>query len=191
LEDYWTVEKDGRHPTHVGFVAIDGKGRTEAPKVAIELKRIGYNVAILADSDKPLEPRVDELARHNIPFFLWEGNMCTEQRLATDLPVAAIQILLEGVFQELDSQSVLDQIGSCCGINNLTTRGTTFSDWLDVDLSVEKAREALGKAANKNSWFKNVTLGVRVGEIVAESLPKMSLTPTATTLAALLKWIYG
>lgn len=191
LEDHWSKEKDGRHPTHIGFVPVDSGGRTKASNVAIELKRIGYDVAILADSDKPLEPGVDELGRHNIPFFLWEGNMCTEQRLATDLPVAAIQILLDGVFQELDSQSVLDQIGSCCGINNLTTRGKSLSDWLDTDLPIEKAREALGKAANKNSWFKNVTLGIRLGEIVAENLPKMSTTSTATTLAALLKWIYG
>ena len=191
LEDYWAKEMDDRHPTHVGFVAVDGKGRTEAPKVAIELKRVGYDVAILADSDESLEPDTTELAKHNVPVFLWEGNMCTEQRLASDLPDYAIQSLLDEVIKEKESKSILDQIGSRCGIVNLMTRGTTFLAWLDADLSSEMARAALGKAAKEKGWFKNVTLGIRLGEIVAGSLPKMSQTPTATTLAAVLKWIYG
>jgi hypothetical protein len=49
----------------------------------------------------------------------------------------------------------------------------------------------LGKAAKKNGWFKNVSLGTRVGEIVADALPTIPNSPTAKTLANIMKWIYG
>jgi hypothetical protein len=64
-------------------------------------------------------------------------------------------------------------------------------DWLGTDLTPEQASDALASAAKKNSWFKNVSLGIRVGEIVADALPTISNSPTANTLSNIMKWIYG
>ena len=191
LEDYWAEEKAGRHPTHVGFVAVNGNGRTNAPDIALEFKRIGYDVAVFADSDEPLQPKAEDLLAQGMDVFLWEGTVCTEQRLVLDLPVAAVQLLLDEAYKENGMESVLGQVGGRCGINNLVIKGAQFVDWLDGSLSEDAARTAIGLAAKKHSWFKNVTLGIQLGEIVAANLPQMLGTSTCTTLAEVRDWIYG
>lgn len=191
LEASWGNANEGRHPTHQGFVTIDGKGRTVAPGIALELKRVGYEVAVFADSDEPLEPDSNDLNSQGVSVFQWTEGMSTEERLVRDLPLTSIQGLLDGAYQEIDSESVLGQVGNFCGINNLVTRGTNFSNWLGTDLTAEQAREALGKAAKKYKWFKNVTLGITLGEIVADALPTIPNSPTAVTIDNLMKWIYG
>jgi hypothetical protein len=191
LDEYWAKNNSGNHPTHVGFVAVDGKGRTEAPNVALELKRIGYDVAVFADSDEPLVPGSDVLESQNIITFLWPGSMSTEQRLAMDLPLSSLQELLNEAYQEIGRDSVLSQIGNYCGIPNLCTKGENITDWIDV-MTETKARESIGKAAKIGKWFKNVTLGIRLGEVLCNSLSSIPSTPTATLLdQSLPKWIYG
>lgn len=191
LEESWARANEGRHPTHEGFVTIDGKGRTVAPGVAQELKRVGYEVAVLADSDEPLDPTADDLTAQGIPVFQWKDDMSTEQRLAKDLPLDSIQALLDEAYREIDTESVLGQVANFCGIANLGTRGTKFAEWLATDLTAEKARDALARAAKKNGWFKNVSLGTRLGEIVADALPVIPASPSAETLEKLMSWIYG
>ncbi len=191
LEEYWAKANTDRHPAHVGFVTIDGSGRTKAPGIALELKRIGYEVAVFADSDEPLDPGADDLNAEGIPVFQWQDNMSTEERLTQDLPVPSIQAVLDAAYREFDSESMLGQVGHFCGIANLFTRGTSFSDWLTADLTAGQARGALGKAAKKGGWFKNVSLGIILGEIVADALPTIPSSPTAITIDNLMKWIYG
>ncbi len=52
LLDTWCAEHDSVHPTHLGFVPLNGGGRTNAPTIAIELKRLGYEVAVLGEAVK-------------------------------------------------------------------------------------------------------------------------------------------
>lgn len=191
LEEYWAKANADRHPTHVGFVTIDGSGRTKAPGIALELKRIGYEVAVLADSDEPLDPGSDDLNAKGIPVFQWQDDMSTEERLTKDLPLLSIQAVLDAAYREIDTDSMLGQVGHFCGIANLCTRGTNFSDWLTPDLTAEQARGAVGKAAKKGGWFKNVSLGIILGEIIADALPTIPNSPTAVTIDHLMKWIYG
>jgi hypothetical protein len=191
LEEYWAKENSGKHPSHIGFVTVDGRGRTSAPGIAQELKRIGYDVAVFGDSDEPLEPAPDDLAAEGIPVFQWPNAMSTEQRLVKDLPADSIQALLDEAYREFDPQSLVGQVAHFCAIPNLWVRGTNLVDWLGTDLTPEQTRDALASAAKKNSWFKNVSLGIRVGEIVADALPTISNSPTANTLSNIMKWIYG
>lgn len=205
LEDYWASRNDGRHPSLFGFVAIDGKGRTNAPGIALELKRVGYDVAVLADSDASLEPDAKVLRSAGVLVFVWDGEMSTEQRLFADLPESSVQELLDLAFEARGEQSVFDQVANFCDIKDLRTRGKNFSDWIDESFTKKQARECLGNAAKsqeenkndvtgkkkKNGWFKDVTLGTHVGEVVAKALPEIPNMPLAKTLEGLMKWIYG
>ena len=116
--------------------------------------------------------------------------MSTEERLITDLPINAVQLLVDAVVSENEDESVLAQIGHYAGLN-LVNSGTSVAGWIGANLSEGDARRALGKAAKKGGWFKTVTLGARLGETVGAALPAIAGSPTARLLRSLASWVYG
>lgn len=197
LIPHWTKEKEGRHPVNVGFVYIDGKGRTAAPPCALELKRVGYDVALLADTDEPIEPDASTLDKAGVVSFLWEGKMSTEQRLMADLPVESVQEIINAAIDEYGPDAINSHVSEFSG-KKLAGLGNSFEGWLKSGLTETQLRSAIGTAAKvgkfggkKAGWFKDVTLGVRLGEIIGSAMPKLKGKPTEKLLSALAAWIYG
>jgi hypothetical protein len=64
---------------------------------------------------------------------------------------------------------------------------------LPAALDTPVFRSALGKAAKNesNSWFKDITRGERVGDLVGECLDKVAAAPLAQGLTGLRQWIDG
>jgi len=50
-------------------------------------------------------------------------------------------------------------------------------------------RLALGKTAKRDSWFKDITRGEGLAEIIANHFPQNDATPFATIISDLRKWI--
>ena len=85
LEPFWAVANAGVPPAHLGFVPLDGGGRTSAPNRALALKRVGFDV-VVADSDEPLVPDVNVLNAAGVVAFQWPSGLSTEERLARRVP---------------------------------------------------------------------------------------------------------
>jgi hypothetical protein len=70
-------------------------------------------------------------------------------------------------------------------------------EWISSDFSEAAVRASIGRAAKKGrigggeGWFKNVTLGIEVGGIVARSLRGIAETRLAAKLTELGAWIYA
>jgi len=197
LSIFWSESHGGQHPVNVGFVPIDGKGCTAAPGAALELKRVGYDTALLADTDVAIDPSAKTLQNSGISTFLWDGTMSTEERLMTDLPLDSVQEVLTAAFEEYGVQAITSHV-SCFAGKDLSGSGSTIVGWIKSGLTEPDLRTAIGKAAKSGKfggkstgWFKNVTLGQRLGEIVATAMPKLKNKPTEKLLSALAKWIYG
>ena len=56
LDECWASIHEGHTFGYLGIVPVYGEGRTNGPKAANELRRVGYNVAFLGDSDEPIQP---------------------------------------------------------------------------------------------------------------------------------------
>ncbi len=117
LAETWAQAHAGRHPSLVGCVLLNGGGRTKAPSVALELKRVGYHAAFLGDSDKPLKPTAAELTAKEVKVFQWEGNVSTEERIAADLPLDALQKLLDAAIEQFGAATVLSHVSHFSGVN--------------------------------------------------------------------------
>jgi hypothetical protein len=143
---------------NVGFLPLDGKGRTVAPGATMELRRVGYDAALLADTDEPIEPDAKTLQKAGIPMFLWEGAMSTEQRLMTDLPVESVQEILNAAIDEYGADAINSHVSQFSG-KNLAAHGNSFEGWIKVGLAEDQLRVAIGKAAKKRKvWRKKSRL---------------------------------
>ncbi|MEW6229513.1 MAG: ATP-binding protein, partial [Bacillota bacterium] len=86
LNGVWSSSHGGEDFELRGVVAANGEGQT-APEVARQFARLGYRVVFFGDSDKAITPNPHELRAAGADVLLWDGNMTTEQRIATDVPL--------------------------------------------------------------------------------------------------------
>lgn len=196
LAETWAQAHAGRHPSLVGCVLLNGGGRTKAPSVALELKRVGYHAAFLGDSDKPLKPTAAELTAKEVKVFQWEGNVSTEERIAADLPLDALQKLLDAAIEQFGAATVLSHVSHFSGVN-VTAAGEHLAAWIKPEFPETAVRDAIGKAAkngkigNNEGWFKNVTMGTGLGKIVAATIHNIPDSPLAKKLSQVAEWIYA
>jgi hypothetical protein len=195
LEKYWAAANGGVSPANLGLVLIDGCGCTQAPGRALALKKIGYDVIVLADSDQPLKPDETVLKAAGVEPFLWSGGLSTEERLAHDLPSTVLQELIDAAVTEFGDDLVVSHVVSCCATSPKPS-GVVVAAWISGATDEGVVRRAIGRAAKTGTtdsgkgWFKNVSFGERLGEITGRALPGMSGTPTFDLLSRLMQWIY-
>lgn len=196
LEPFWTATHGGMPPAHIGLVAVDGGGRTKAPNRALALKRVGFDVVVLADSDEPIEPDCGILNAAGVRTLLWEGGLSTEERLASDLPIASLQEWIAAAVAEFGEDLIVQQVVSFAEADPKPS-GVVVTAWIQGGMTEALVRRAIGRAAKQGKtdsgkgWFKNVTLGEQLGGIVGRAAGAIGGTPTASLIGQLEAWTYG
>jgi len=196
LEPFWAVANAGVPPAHLGFVPLDGGGRTSAPNRALALKRVGFDVVVVADSDEPLVPDVNVLNAAGVVAFQWPSGLSTEERLALDLPVASLQELIAAAVALFGEELVVSQVVSFAEADPKPA-GVIVTAWIQGGMTEPLVRRAIGRAAKQGKtdsgkgWFKNVTLGEQLGGVVGRAAAGLAGTPTAAVIAQLMAWAYA
>jgi len=196
LEPFWAAANGGLSPAHLGFVPIDGGGRTNAPNRALALKRVGFDVVVVADSDEPLLPDTNVLNAAGVTALLWQGGLATEERLALDLPIASLQELIAAAVAEFGEELVVAQVVSFSEADPKPA-GVIVTAWIQGGMNEALVRRAIGLAAKQGKtdsgkgWFKNVTLGEQLGGVVGRATAALAGTPTGTVIGQLMTWTYG
>lgn len=184
LDDYWATTTEPLASR--GAIAIDGEGST-APKRARELRSLGYEVMIFSDSDGSIAAEATTLRDSGIPVTMWEGSVCTEQRLFRDLAWRGVKELLAIVLQDRDDQSMRNQVRAKLPTGNAIDLSAAPLDWQDHPA----LRDALGLAASgKPGWYKQLHLGEAVGRVLATHLDSLATTNTAAVVETLRQWLY-
>jgi hypothetical protein len=148
-------------------------------------------VAYFGDSDEPLSVSEAEMAKQGIGVFLWPGNMATEERACTDMTIAALERFLEIAVDRYTEATVREALKEQLG--KVVPNGHCRVQSLIEDGHSEvEVRRAIGKAAKskKGEWFKDITTGEQLGNVVAQQLGEIPSTPLAMTLAQLEAWVY-
>jgi hypothetical protein len=186
LDNAWARTREPFAVRGVGLV--DGGGCSKVAAVARAFRSLGYETAILADSDVPLSESPATLQAEGIHVILWAETVATEERLFADLPrtgvVAAIRVALE---EEGDLRR--EQLATALAVSP-TSLGDDPESWF-VDFSEDDLRKAVAKTSKKRSWFKNARSGAALGEVVAEQLGSIADSDLARKLLALQAWIVG
>jgi putative ATP-dependent endonuclease of OLD family len=191
LDAYWSSKCKLESFALQGAIAIDGNGNGSAPILADHLRSLGYDVFLLLDSDVKVDDRILEALKvKDVRVYEWTGGCATEERIFLDVPWTVVGALVAFAAECVTADSVKAQVNKVCkaqGLPELTA--LNFPTALDSTAF----RSALGKAAKNEDrpWFKDITRGERLAEILGPSLEKMTGKPLAEGVTALRKWIDG
>jgi putative ATP-dependent endonuclease of the OLD family len=180
LDEAWTTETDGSFG-YRGVVVVDGAGGTQPTEIAGHLASLGYEVAVVIDSDANAKPGKAAGAL----VLAWPDGVCTEQRLATDLPVAALKRMAVMAYDRA-GRAVRDALADRLGVDRVILKEDDPASWVD-SATPAAFRPAFGAVAKdkKHAWFKSREQGVFLGRLVVEHWHAISGTPTHTIVGRL------
>ena len=190
LDRYWA--QTGLSFGLAGVALADGEG-TDAPTVAAAFVQLGYEVAMLVDSDVPFQPDRQALESAGVVALIWEGGVSLEQRLALDLSWRGVAAVVELAMQLWGEQSVRDAVSSRLGAGKPTLQGNP-ADW-PQGAPESELRTAIGLAAKRarggEGWFKRVALAEELADVVLRHLDALRDTDLGRKIAALRQWAHG
>lgn len=155
LDDHWTsAEGKGSFP-YRGIALFDANGAGKVREIAENLKVLGYDIAVLADSDACAhfsDADAEVLRDTGITVIKWDGALSIEERVFTDLPWAGVTASFEAARAIWDDDArLLDQV--------LAQYGDGFDREFVAWADGPELRTALGRAAKASDWFKRQSWG--------------------------------
>lgn len=155
LDDHWTSTEDKESFAYRGIALFDANGASKVREVAENLKLLGYDVAVVVDSDADDQFSNDDsqaLRGIGITVVKWGGVLSIEERVFADLPwVAVVASFAAARAIWNDDARLLDQVQAQYGEGF----DRDFVAWADGP----ELRTALGKAAKSSDWFKRQSWG--------------------------------
>ena len=191
LDAFWSIKGNSDSFALCGANAIDGGGNASAPVIAEHLLDLGYGVFLLLDSDKKANATlVETIRKKGGVVHEWAGNCSTEERIFQDVPWATVVAIFRFAVECVTADSVKYHLNKVCKELGLVEVADLT---LPATLDTPAFRGAIGKAAKNegNPWFKDITRGERLGDIVGECLEKVPATPLAQGFASLRQWLDG
>jgi putative ATP-dependent endonuclease of the OLD family len=192
LENFWVKNFSGplSYSGALPIITSTKKGGgSEAASIASKFKDLDYIVSYFGDSDVPIDPTPQELEARGVKVFMWEGNVSIEQRLATDLPIEAVDKVVDLAVLFKNEVGILEDIREVMG-----TKKVGFPSTLaDFKKGLEEARyrEIVGRTSKRKSWFKMIEKGRQLGSLVSDYLPFIPDTNLCKTIVLLGVWCYA
>lgn len=174
----------GRDPlSYHGVALLNAAGGSKVKALAKAFRSLCYQACVFADADaddqfSPADKA--ELEKLGVPVYVWDDKLSLEQRLFQDLPWGSV---LASVKLAQDLEYVVH--------NQIHSR---FQDDLDKDMGhwkdTPKLRAAIGLAAKKGEWFKDITRGDKWFSTISPAFedPVFSKKDTSIKLALLWTW---
>lgn len=178
IDNFW--QKKERGIWSYGSVSICGGGDASF-NVAKQFNGLNYKTLWWGDSDKEsLKASKEELSKMGIPVVEWGGNSNIEQRLFFDLPWEGIKELISLAVELYGQQSIVSQV---------KTSYTSASDDINKWVENQDLKTALATAAHKKEWFKDITKGEKVGDIVAKYWNDIADKDLAKKIQTIRGWV--
>lgn len=188
LDAWWSLKGKDSFALR-GVIAIDGGGNTTAPVIAEHLLDLGYDVALLLDTDKPAPANlIGSVKAKDGTVFDWPDTCSTEERIFLDVPWNTVIELVRFAEECEGSDSVRAHINNVCKTKSLPE---IIDLSLPNNLDTDNFRRVLGMAAkNKNRpWFKDITRGERLADVIVPYLDQIPDKPLAKIISSLRQWI--
>jgi len=184
LDEVWTAETAGSFG-YRGIVVVDGSGGTQPAEIAGRLATLGYEVALLIDSDA--KAKVGKAV--GAAVLAWPERNCTEQRLAADLPEVAIA-QMAAIADKRGGRAVREALADELDVDRSLLRESDPASWIGA-AGVAAFRKAFGDVAKKKGWFKTRGGGAFLGGLVAEHWSAIGNTPTRDVIERLRAFAHG
>lgn len=188
--DNWWYGQEKESFGYLGIIPVDGSGH-EAPKVALSLASLDYEVALLADSDKVFDPDEKTLKGKSIDVFTWDGSVSIEERIALDLPWDGVMEMLQVVAERSSCEQCVCDAVSC-------RLGSELPESMDAWQDSVGLRQAIGKYVKEGregdnpkgkGLFKSIDGGEKLGDIIVKYIEQIPKTDIAKKVCELRTWI--
>jgi putative ATP-dependent endonuclease of OLD family len=187
LDDHWIASEDKDSFAYLGVALFDANGASKISQIAKALHAIGYEVAVLADSDEPeqfSDADAQALRDDGVTVVKWDGALSIEECVFADLPWAGVMASF-GAARAIvgDDNRLLDQVRTQYGDGF----DRTYAAWADTP----ELRLALGKAAKASDWFKRQSWGREWADAISRHLTDDDIRETGLVqqLTNLRGWI--
>jgi len=179
-----------------GVALVDGGG-SAAPRVAMAFAELGYAVALIADSDKPIMPDPLALEAAGVRVFQWIDEVATEERIALDLPWQGVADVVLLAMEYWNDLSVRDVVANRMCISSQDLAGHP-AEWACGSQDENKLRRAVGNAAkthnvgnNRKGWFKRVDFAEELAGIVIKNYDAIREKDLGAKIDAIRLWAHG
>ena len=175
-------QKEGKRGLSAQSIAIvDSKGGNNFYRYAIWLKDKGFDVITFNDDDnKDILSTKEEAIKAGVRMAICDSEKAFEQQLFTDVQWALV-IKLAQLTKEIHSE---DTVVSCLGIQSISDLNNM------TDEQKTEVIKKLGEQAKKKRWYKNVTDGERLGDILFSHKDRIKDDTTLRKeFNTLLEWI--
>ncbi|MBI2378015.1 MAG: AAA family ATPase [Deltaproteobacteria bacterium] len=146
MDEGWTKEKEASF-AYRGVAVVDGEGGTVPAKIAGRLDALGFDVAILCDSDAKAKLSHAGSAKQ----LAWPGGVATEERLALDLPLAGLKAMVEMAARSPKAsggpRAVRDAVAAAIGLKPNSLDADRPSSWVDA-VDEQNFRKKFGSIAS-------------------------------------------
>ena len=187
LDDHWIEFENKDSFSYRGVALFDATGARNITGIAETLQALGYDVAVVADSDEPdhfSDEDAETLRNAGITVVKWGDALSIEERVFTDIPWPGVMSSLEAARSIWnDDARLLDQVQTQFGQGF----DPDFERWTDTS----QLRTALGAAAKASKWFKRQSWGQEWAAAISADLVDESLRDSdlGRHLTALRGWI--
>jgi hypothetical protein len=192
LAEHWMHAHDDVPVEHFGVEIADGGG-SNAPDAAIALADLKYVVAYIGDSDKAKPSDVAKMKAKGVKVMVWDGKLCTEERIALDLPDKGLAELLKLACAARGCDSIGAVISNVLHVAKPADPSKVES-WTALGVSDADFRGAFGEGAkgteDRKGWFKSIDGGYALGRIIVGHLDELKDSPLSARLKEVEVWCY-
>ncbi|MBQ9812783.1 MAG: AAA family ATPase [Thermoguttaceae bacterium] len=174
---------------HFGVGVVLGGGGDKFFVLAQLLHECGYDVSILMDSDLPTEePKKQEVRDRGIPVFDWEEGFAIEEQIFKDVSPDCINSLIAIAIGEKSSDHVIKKMSE-----EFSEEVPSYELCHEVvsilPFITQEERIRLGKVAKDNKWFKNISCGENIGDVIFQEFESMARCSFKDRIIALQDWV--
>lgn len=146
----------------LGISIAYGSG-DEMKNYILKFRKLKFDVCLICDSDNNIfNDKKASIIDSGAAIYNCEPGNSIEAQIFKDVSFGTIKNIINYVIENeiVQSISLIQSINSNINENKVTTIESLLSeDRIDI-------RNALGKSSNNKSWFKNITKGTAIGELI-------------------------
>ena len=188
LREFWATRHNGEPIENQG-VALANGGGGEQSQIALHLAKLGYSVGLFRDSDVALKKEDrSALVKANVRIFEWTDNLSTEERLYADVSADGVQKMFEIAVQKYGTESVGARMKNISKLECPVRE--KIENWNFSGKSKVEIRQLIAQTAKAKNvgWYKDISTGEKLGEVVVSEIELKPTLPFAVTLRGIEIW---
>ncbi|TPN16345.1 DUF2813 domain-containing protein [Mesorhizobium sp. B2-1-3] len=171
-----------------GVALVNGNG-DETFNRALAFKALGYQVAILRDSDKPAPPNLEAgFLTAGGQVFAWTAGRALEQEIFAAVPGGAVKALLDLAIEIKEGDAIQSHI------ENVSAKATNLAT-IEAELATGTlslaSRTVLGNAAARYGWLKTQSAMETVGNDIIGPVRQQCQPSLTNVLDGLWGWAFA